>query len=207
MLSVNWGAWDILRSVSTAEQQRLAEAGLLPMPSQDVLDLFPDLMTSPRAQVTIAHIDWRVLKPILEAQRFRPMLAGFGQGSIQLQQDKLLSISLAAMLDELIHKQPEDRRQSIEAFVQEQAAQVLGFRRGELPPNDIPLTDLGLDSLMAVDLKNRLQAGLGQNLSPTVVFDYPRVSDMVELLDTMLWTAHGDSESEVLTSQKDEIRI
>lgn len=206
-LSVNWGAWDILRLVSTVEQQRLAEAGLLPMPSEDVLDLFRDLITSPRAQVTVAHIDWKVFKPILEAQRFRPMLAGFGQGSTPLEQDKLLSISLAAMLDDLIHKQPEVRRQSIEAFVQEQAAQVLGFRRGEVPPTDIPLTDLGLDSLMAVDLKNRLQAGLGQNLSPTVVFDYPRVSDMVELLDTMLWTAHGGSESEVLTSQKDEIRI
>jgi acyl carrier protein len=193
--------------VPVAEQQRLSEAGLLPMPSEAVLDMFPDLISSSRAQVTIARIDWNVLKSILEAQRFRPMLADLGQGSPQLREDKLLSIPLATMLDELIHKQPEDRRQSIEAFVQEQAAQVLGFRRGEVPPTDIPLTNLGLDSLMAVDLKNRLQAGLGQNLSPTVVFDYPRVSDMVDMLDTMLWTAHGDSDAEVLTSQKDEIRI
>jgi myxalamid-type polyketide synthase MxaE and MxaD len=207
MLSINWGAWDILRRVPTAEQQRLAEAGLLPMPSEDVLDLFQDLISSPQAQVTIAHIDWKILKPILEAQRVRPMLAGLGQGSSSLQEDKVLSIPLAAMLEELIHKRPEDRRQSIEVFVREQAAQVLGFRPSEVPPIDIPLTDLGLDSLMAVDLKNRLQAGLGQNLSPTVVFDYPRVSDMVELLDTMFWTAHGSGESEVLTSQKDEIRI
>lgn len=135
------------------------------------------------------------------------MLAHFGQGSMQPAEDKLLSVSLAAMLDDLIQRPPEGRRESIAAFVQEQAAQVLGFRRGEAPPTDIPLTDLGLDSLMAVDLKNRLQAGLGQNLSPTVVFDYPSISDMVGLLDTMLWTAHGAGESEVLTSQKDEIRI
>ncbi len=206
-LSVNWGSWDVLRLVPAAEQQRLAEAGLMPMPSADALSLFPDLIASPRAQVTIAHIDWNVFKPILETQRFRPMLAGFGQGSIPLEEDKLLSVSLAAILDDLLHKQPEDRRQSIAAFVQEQAAQVLGFRRGQVPPTDVPLTDLGLDSLMAVDLKNRLQAGLGQNLSATVVFDYPRISEIVELLDTMLWTAHGGSESEVLTSQKDEIRI
>ncbi|MES2221688.1 MAG: type I polyketide synthase [Acidobacteriota bacterium] len=207
MLSVNWGAWDVLRAVPAAEQQRLSEAGLLAMPSEVVLDLFPDLISSSRAQVAIARIDWNVLKPILEAQRFRPMLIGLGQGSSQLREDKLLSTTLATLLEDLIHKRPEDRRQAIEAFVQEQSAQVLGFRRGEVPPVDIPLTDLGLDSLMAVDLKNRLQAGLGQNLSPTVVFDYPRVSDMVDMLDTMLWTAHEDSEAEVLTSQKDEIRI
>ncbi len=206
-LSVNWGSWDVLRLVPAAEQQRLAEAGLMPMPSADALSLFPDLIASPHAQVTIAHIDWNVFKPIFEAQRFRPMLAHFGQGSMQPAEDKLLSVSRAAMLDDLIQRPPEGRRESIAAFVQEQAAQVLGFRRGEAPPTDIPLTDLGLDSLMAVDLKNRLQAGLGQNLSPTVVFDYPSISDMVGLLDTMLWTAHGAGESEVLTSQKDEIRI
>jgi acyl transferase domain-containing protein/SAM-dependent methyltransferase len=207
MISVNWGSWDTLRTVTAVDQRRLAEAGLLPMPSEIVLDLFPDLITSPRAQVTIAHVDWKVFKPIMEAQRFRPMLTDFGQESMQVVDGKLPQISSATMLDELIHKQSDDRRQSIEEFVQQQAAQVLGFRRGEIPPTDIPLTDLGLDSLMAVDLKNRLQAGLGQSLSPTVVFDYPRISDMVELLDTMLWTAHGGSESEALMSQKDEIRI
>jgi myxalamid-type polyketide synthase MxaE and MxaD len=206
-LSVNWGSWDVLRLVPAAEQQRLAEAGLMPMPSEDVLSLFPDLIASPRAQVTIAHIDWNVFKPILEARRFRPILADVGQRPIPREVDKLLSVSLAAVLDDLIQKQPEDRRQSIAAFVQEQAAQILGFRRGEVPPTDIPLTDLGLDSLMAVDLKNRLQAGLGQSLSATVLFDYPRISEIVALLDTMLWTAHGAGDSEVLTSQKDEIRI
>ncbi len=102
---------------------------------------------------------------------------------------------------------PEVRRRSIENFVQEQAAQVLGFRRDEVFPVEVPLTELGLDSLMAVDLKNRLQAGLGQNLSPTVVFDYPSVSDMVGLLETMLWASHGGLQSEAETLQKEEIRI
>ena len=74
-------------------------------------------------------------------------------------------------------------------------------------PVEVPLTDLGLDSLMAVDLKNRLQAGLGQDLSPTVVFDYPSVTDMVGLLETMLWATHGDLESETAALYKDEIRI
>jgi acyl transferase domain-containing protein/ubiquinone/menaquinone biosynthesis C-methylase UbiE len=207
MVSVNWGAWDILRLVSTEEQQRLADAGLMPMPEEKALDMFGDLILSPRPQVTIANIDWNVLKPIYEAQRFRPMLADFDQASTQPTNGELLAIPRAVMLEELIQKLPEDRRQSIETFVQEQAAHVLGFRHGELPPVDIPLTELGLDSLMAVDLKNRLQAGVGQSLAPTVVFDYPSVSDMAGMLDTMLWTAHGSVDSNLAAAEKDEIRI
>ncbi len=102
---------------------------------------------------------------------------------------------------------PEGRRKLIERFVQEQAARVLGFRRGELPPSDIPLTDLGLDSLMAVDLKNSLQAGLGRELSPTIVFDFPTVSDLVGLLETMLWAGQNSAEDDLASVQKDEICI
>ena len=177
------------------------------MPEEKALDMFGDLILSPRPQVTIANIDWNVLKPIYEAQRFRPMLADFDQASTQPTNGELLAIPRAVMLEELIQKLPEDRRQSIETFVQEQAAHVLGFRHGELPPVDIPLTELGLDSLMAVDLKNRLQAGVGQSLAPTVVFDYPSVSDMAGMLDTMLWTAHGSVDSNLAAAEKDEIRI
>jgi acyl carrier protein len=96
---------------------------------------------------------------------------------------------------------------SLEAFVLDQAAQVLGFRNGELPPLDTPLTDMGLDSLMAVDLRNRLQKALGRELSPTVVFDYPTISSMVEMLGTMLWAAYGSGQHDRKLSQAEEIHL
>ncbi len=207
MLSVNWGAWDVMRLFSAKEQSRFGETGQLPMNSEQLFELIGKLTGSARAQVMIANVDWDVLKPILEANRVRPMLEGFGNRHPARINTDASPVSMPASLHAAIGMALEGRRKFIEAFTLRQAAQVLGFRGGDLPPVDIPLTDLGLDSLMAVDLKNRLQTGLGQELSPTVVFDYPTVSGMVEMLETRLWAAHGNAEGELVSALKEEIRI
>jgi hypothetical protein len=68
------------------------------------------------------------------------------------------------------------------AHVQESALRVLG-----LPPTfalDVHqgLRDVGLDSLMAVELRNVLQASVGKSLPPTLAFDYPTVAALSRYL-------------------------
>ncbi len=189
MLSVNWGAWDVMRLASKQGQARVNQTGILPMSSANIFGCFGELVASPRAEIMVANIDWDVLKPVYEVQRARPLLEHLGAAGTQHgigNGSSIPELRVGALLDTAAMA-PADRGKFIEEFVREHAAQVLGFRRGELPPADVPLTDLGLDSLMAVDLKNRLQTGLGRELSATVVFDYPTASAMAGLLDTMLW--------------------
>jgi myxalamid-type polyketide synthase MxaE and MxaD len=207
MLSINWGAWETVRLVGPDEQSRFAKAGWLTMPSQKLFNMFPALIASSRAQVMIGNMDWDILKQVFEAQRARPLLEGFDAGHAGPNRASAVFTPLATHLRRESAMTPEERHQSMETFVREQAAQVLGFRRGELPPVNVPLMDLGLDSLMAVDLKNRLRAGLGQELSPTVVFDHPSIDALVGLLETMLWAADSSLESELATTGRDEIRI
>lgn len=212
MLSINWGSWDVMRQASPAEQEKLRSIGFFPMESQKALKLMASMHEAPRFQAMIAEIDWMLLKPALETKRSRPMLEHMGEvekrdvnrrkpSAVPASQLNLPCLAEAALLS------GPARARSIAVFVQEQAAHVLGFRHGELPPTDVALTELGLDSLMAVDLKNRLQHGIGQELSPTILFDYPTVSSICDLLDTILWATRGDFDNEAAISQKDEIRI
>ena len=70
------------------------------------------------------------------------------------------------------------------AFVQGQVARVLGSDSSFLIDEHTPLNSLGLDSLMAVELRNRLGKGLEleRTLPATLVFDYPTITAITQFL-------------------------
>jgi len=73
------------------------------------------------------------------------------------------------------------------AWVRAQVAAVLGVTAGaELPGARQRLFDLGLDSLMALELRNRLEAELQLGLANTLVFDYGTIDALAEHLNQRL---------------------
>jgi acyl carrier protein len=61
-------------------------------------------------------------------------------------------------------------------------ASVLGLPAGSEAPWDRPLRELGLDSLMAVELRNALGQSINQSLQATLVFDYPTLDALTDYL-------------------------
>jgi acyl carrier protein len=68
----------------------------------------------------------------------------------------------------ILDADPAQRVQLLQCYLGEQVARVLGLSASQLDIQQ-PLTNLGLDSLMAVELKNRISADLGVNV-PMVKF-------------------------------------
>jgi acyl carrier protein len=66
--------------------------------------------------------------------------------------------------------------------LQQQAAQILSLDAKRRLDEDAALHDLGLDSLMAVELRNTLQVSLERPLPPTLVLDYPTLRSLREVL-------------------------
>jgi acyl transferase domain-containing protein len=104
----------------------------------------------------------------------------------------------------------ESRAMALERAVRKEAARVLGMRRGQLPDAHARMAELGMDSLMAVVLRNRLQAMVGHGLPATFAFEHPTAQEMALALDLLLWSS-GVVEDELAAEQdaieRDEIQI
>lgn len=80
---------------------------------------------------------------------------------------------------------PQERMEKLVELVRRQLAAVLRLDARRLPEPKARLMDLGLDSLMAVELRNRLTQALGlsRKLPATLVFDYPTAEAIARFLD------------------------
>ena len=75
-----------------------------------------------------------------------------------------------------LEKTPQkERRNILINHLQNQIATVLGLPPSELPDPEIGFFEMGMDSLMAVELKKRLEKTLLISLSPTLAFNYPNI--------------------------------
>jgi myxalamid-type polyketide synthase MxaE and MxaD len=196
MLSINWGAWE--QDTADPGFAQLEQMGLLPMEPSLALQSLARLLHSSQSNIMIANVDWKTLKSVYEARRVRPILSDL-EYSATTAKPAFIPLSESPVA-------AQDREISVTESVASAAASVLGFRNGDTPPIDVPLTDLGLDSLMAVDLRNRLQTEFRRELPSTIVFDYPTISGLSAILESMIWVTEGKAFSDA-NSPHDEIRI
>jgi len=175
-LSVNWGTWDAMRVATDAEQQTVASFGLGRMPASQALDLLGTLLDTQAAQLAVAVVDWQVLKPAYEARRARPLLAHMSVAPPTAQQLRSQAAGGAgpALLHRLEGVVDSERRAVIVGFVREAVARALGMQV-DLIDDRQGLFEMGMDSLMAVELKGRLERSVGQSLPATLTFNYPSV--------------------------------
>jgi aryl carrier-like protein len=188
-LSINWGAW---AEVGAAARRQLDAAHgvdtLSPEHGLQALErlLRPSLEAdgAAPAQVAVLPVRWSQFVDHLATHDVPPLLGEIvpqeRPGAVGPSAD---GHRLPATLTErLATCLPNKRRSVLAAFVREQAAMVLG--RDPRQPIDVdrPLQELGLDSLMAVELRNRLGSGVGQALPATLLFEHPTLRSLADYL-------------------------
>ncbi|MFC8096103.1 SDR family NAD(P)-dependent oxidoreductase [Streptomyces sp. NPDC057301] len=86
------------------------------------------------------------------------------------------------LADRMARLPEPERAARVLALVREEAAHALGLRSAESVRPDQPLRDLGMDSVTAVDLRNRISTRIGSKLPATLLFDHPTPTRLAEYL-------------------------
>ncbi|MBI5722129.1 MAG: SDR family NAD(P)-dependent oxidoreductase [Burkholderiales bacterium] len=197
-ISVNWGTWEAMRLASADDQRSFQEAGLLPMRNADALAALGALLATRTPRAMVASVNWPQLKAMHEARRARPFLRRVGQQESPRQDDGSSAAPVAApasaaggaaaeaLMRRLQAAPAAARRDVLVEFVQREVAAVLALPNGHDVALGTGLFDLGMDSLMAVELKRRLERGAGKALPSTLTFNYPNVGALAGFLESML---------------------
>jgi acyl carrier protein len=185
VLSVNWGTWEVMRLASAEHQRSYREGGLQPMPASDALDALGRMLAGTQPQAVVATVDWGVLKPLHEARRSRPFLSHLGV-AVRAPAAAPRADSGPALQERLAAAPVAMRHDLLVEFVQHEVAAVLSLDSPAAVPIATGLFDLGMDSLMAVELKRRLERGAARPMPSTLTFNYPNVGALARFLETQL---------------------
>jgi polyketide synthase 12/myxalamid-type polyketide synthase MxaB len=134
-------------------------------------------------QVGVAPIDWPTYLRRAAPGTGAVFLAGFAQDAPRPSTITAAPAAEPDLRSRLAEAPPRKQRAILVAYVQERAARVLGVVSDGVDAR-VPLNEMGLDSLMAVELRNLLGAGLGleRPLPTTLVFEFPTLQRIADYL-------------------------
>jgi myxalamid-type polyketide synthase MxaE and MxaD len=174
-----------MHAASKTDKEEFERAGLRPMPCDRALTALERLILADRTSGIVASVDWNALRGVYEARRRRPLFAEIQRRYCPEHQRAPLQKSTAAksnLTQELQNASPVRRRDIVTGHLRSMVANVLGFHPSREIDLEQGLFDLGLDSLMAVELKGRLERSLGQELPSTLVFNYPNIRALTDYI-------------------------
>ncbi|WP_327117879.1 type I polyketide synthase [Nocardia sp. NBC_01730] len=186
-VSVAWGPWSqvsgMTAELGAAGVERLSRIGFRPLAEADGLRLFD--LAGAAGGPFVAAVDFDMATLSINAR------AGLLPGLLQsLTPSPRRADSGGGDLARLLAPASRDKHDAIVLdFVRAQVAAVLGHASGELIDVEKPFSEMGFDSLGAVEFRNRLGKTTGLRLPTTLVFDHPTTRAVA----TFILSKVGDS--------------
>ncbi|GCB53259.1 type I polyketide synthase [Streptomyces sp. NL15-2K] len=182
--SVAWGLWaqtSAMTSHLDAAGHGRIGAALTPLTTEHALDLLTHALTAPEPDLVAAPVApaaLRALDPLTAPCLLRALLPRASSAGRTPPQ--------ASVVDRLAGQSPEQRQVILLDLVRSVTATALGHAGPETVHAEHNFKELGLDSLTAVELRNRLGAATGLRLPATLIFDRPTPEGLARRLDELL---------------------
>ena len=184
--SINWGPWAEVGMAIKEFQTLMTRMGVKALQPDKGLTALEYLLSTSSPQTTVADIDWTLFKRIYEARGARSLLAEI---EVETPPDTKKEDSGSQILQQLSTASESDRHNLLTVFLQKEVGAVLGLKASQLPDLHRGFFDLGMDSLMVVELIKRLETAFATSLSATLMFELPTIKDLVDYiaLEVLNW--------------------
>ncbi len=185
-LSIAWGRWALLGEMSAhlgeADLARLERMGVSALSAEEGLELLDAACESGEALVVGTHIARSALRAGARAGVLPPLLRGL----VSMPPRRAADGAHRSLVARLAATPERERGRVVHDVVRAEVAAVLGHPSPEAVRAEQPFLELGFDSLVAVELRNRLSTISGLRLPVTLVFDCQTPAALADRLHSEL---------------------
>ncbi|NJK63586.1 MAG: SDR family NAD(P)-dependent oxidoreductase [Synechococcaceae cyanobacterium SM2_3_1] len=176
-LSFNWGPWaetGMTAQLSSGLRSRLSRLGIQPIAPGEGLQILQQQLGS-QGQVGVIRFDWEGLSPRLSAGD-RAFLAAV----LPAEFSEILTPRTSSSREQ--QEIATQRQDHVQALLQDQVTRLLGLQLTEPLDPQVDFFALGMDSLMALDLRNLLHKQLGVDLPISTFMAGVNIETLVQLI-------------------------
>ena len=189
--SINWGPWAEVGLATGAERgQRLARGGIYSIEPTRGLALWQRLLGQDATQVTAMSVDWATLFRTHPTLSRSPLLSDLAGAEAEPGAAGRVDKSGAARAS-VLSAAPKERLPLLIGLLSGQIARAVGLPSSQIDPEQ-PLSNLGIDSLLGIELKSRLEAEFAVTIPMGKLLEGPAITELAgALLGQMTASATG----------------
>jgi len=174
--SINWGPW---LGGGMAGEQELREAqkiGVEALSPEDGIAALEQLWKMGHIQTTVANVNWDLFKQLYQIERQRLLIEEIEVTPLKKQ--RAHSQQNVEILQSLKAAAPGERENRLITYLQDEISQVLRISSSQIDVQQ-PLNKMGIDSLMALELRNRLKTALTVDVPIVKFIEDTSIVDLV----------------------------
>ncbi|MDE5116519.1 MAG: alpha/beta fold hydrolase, partial [Trichodesmium sp. St2_bin2_1] len=182
-LAINWGAWaseGMAARLAVEHQNRIENSGIneiAPKEGMSALELL--LQTHSKQQVAVFPVDWSVLAKKSSLENSSSLLLEL------LQQETTPKKTDTQILEKWKAAPTTERQEILRSYIQSLVATTMGIKSSKIP-TDANFMELGMDSLMSIEVVNQLSRDLNLVIYPREFYERPTINSLTQYLSDEL---------------------
>jgi len=198
-ISIGWGPWAEV-GMAAKFADRFHASGDTPLKLEEGLRAFEKALQLAKPHVLIANLNWKTF--IQKQVRAVPWLS-----DIFARPKK--SSDAISLLSKLQRENSEKQKEILSEYLRQLVNQIFGSSDNSMFPLDQNFFDSGMDSLMALELRNRLKSDLENHydIPSTLIFNYTNVKSLTDYLVEIIDKESSSKQSNITQSIKSPVLV